>query len=265
VHTLGARAEDGTAGERAVTVAAGDDREVTIDLAPHEASTAPDPAPSLATTRDAPLPPAPPPYVAERPPSASPAFAPRWYVRGGLALADETRKFAGGFDQTSPTSRDLAGPALVARFGREMGSWWSLELLADVGMMGPSSYGSPYRPSIQADVRYTRESLVAMLRMHTLGRFRFTGATGLGPSFEQVRAVLGESDGGLKTSTGYGLGVTWVAEVGAELDLGKAVLEAAAFTDVHGLGGAEDATGQSFFGDGPGVRSGLRLLVGWRL
>jgi hypothetical protein len=147
-----------------------------------------------------------------------------------------------------------------------MGPWWSLEVLGEVGLLAPSSsFQTVNGQGRDSNVSFVRESLVPMLRLHTIGRWRLTAASGVGLTVEQVRANLDEGSQ-VWRRTGTGAGVAWVTEVGGEVDLGKAFLEASAFLEVHGLGTPTDeATQARFFEERSATRGGVRFLVGWRL
>jgi hypothetical protein len=190
-----------------------------------------------------------------------------WYLLGGLSLYGETLTFTDAARDTG-TRRDVGGGGVVAHAGRRISPYLSLGVLGEIGAMTAKSYSSTNPPDDQTvDVSLVMWTLAPELRVHTKGKLRAIGGVALGLEGMFVKEKLSSSNpfatnGGTAPVTGSGVSGMGMVEGGAQLELGRLLLEAALFVDAHGVGAPRGDNGR-FFADSPAARAGLRALVGY--
>ena len=204
-----------------------------------------------------------------------------WFATGGLAIQGESLRFGPALDEVgNGTRRSAVGATLILNIGRKLTPYFDALIFGEIGALSPASYTSPNGLSL-AKVTITNWVLAPELRVHTRGSFRALAGIGAGLAGQSVSADLGTTDAsgtGVKNVTGSAAAGMLLAEVGGQLDLGRAFAEATLFADVHGIGGATAttisggngtahqsaaATEQRFFLDSPAIRGGVRLLFGF--
>ena len=197
-----------------------------------------------------------------------------WYFAAGLGLQGESLHFSKaleGSKEANPEAtrrRFVGGGMLTLKLGRKLTSYLDGEVIGELGGLAPTAYPSPDAPSTMAKVSLTNWALAPALRVHTPGRFRALAGVAMGLEGQTISAELGDfgaTGSTTKTVGGSATAGMVLLEGGAQWELGRVFLESTLFVDIHGVGGAEDASapGKRLFLDSPAVRAGGKLVVGY--
>lgn len=172
----------------------------------------------------------------------------------------------------APTAAGLrktyGGVSLGGRFGFLASRFLALEGIVEAGIAGTTL--EPVN-GVGAEVQSTITHWMLMpgLRFQTPGKARFTAGTGIGVQGLSLKneTKSGTTVAGISGTTakieGSGIAFAWLVDAGAQFDLGPLFMEAAAFFNLHGVGGVEeDVSGRRALLASPAVRAGLRVGLG---
>lgn len=184
------------------------------------------------------------------------------YIVPTLALQGASYRLSAVLDEPpSGTRRGFFGAAVGVRGGYRLTKVISGELLAEVGTL-TAKYKVKETDALEATTAIAHWQLTPMLRVSTIGRFRFVAGTGFGVHGEAVNAKLVRGPQTVEKK-GSGVGLSWLIDAGAQIDAGPIFLEGALFFDVHGVGAVRDReTDERFLQASPATRIGFRLGLG---
>jgi hypothetical protein len=230
-------------------------------------------AESVSIDMSAPTSPKPDPY----PTPAAPKKSYDWYISAGLGIYGETLTFGPVLDSAPGTRRGVGGGGLVVHVGRNSSPHFGFGVVAEIGGLATSAYGSNTNTLKTVTTKLTNWVLAPEIRLRTSGKVRGFAGLALGLSGQSVTADAAfdapegtDGERNPRTVTGSSVAGMGLLELGGQVELGRVFLEGSLFADVHGVGAATsnqsyNIPGQDgrFFGDSPTVRAGLRLLVGY--
>ncbi len=208
----------------------------------------------------APGPPAPPP-----PPPPKERF---WYGLAGMTLQGESltqSQAVFGDSAKIGQPRGFGGATFTLKLGRKLGRVLMLEMLGEIGAYGVNQYNDP--AGKQAHITITNWIVGPELRLHSRGTVRFVGGAGAGIEGQKTDASLSlhTADPGSTEVSGSGTSGMFLLEAGVEFTAGRVLFDISGVADVHGIGSAEDGSGNRLYLSSPAGRLGLRLLVGFEL
>ncbi len=161
----------------------------------------------------------------------------------------------------SGTRRDFIGAAVGVRGGYRLSRSFAAELLAEVGVLS-ANYKVKETDALQARTSVSHWQLTPMIRFATPGRLRFAAGTGFGVHGASLQSKLPSGPTTVE-KRGSGVGLSWLFDLGAQIDAGSVFFEGMLFFDVHGVGAVRDnESGERFLQASPATRIGLRLGLG---
>lgn len=161
----------------------------------------------------------------------------------------------------SGTRRGFGGVAVGVRGGYRLSKVIAAELHAEVGVL-TAKYKVKDTDALDTQTTVGHWQLTPVIRFSTPGKLRFTAGTGFGVHGGSVEAKLIRGPQTVDKK-GSGVGLSWLVDLGAQVDAGPVFLEGALFFDVHGVGAVRDReTDERFLQASPAARMGLRLGLG---
>lgn len=180
------------------------------------------------------------------------------YEGQSMRLAPALGENAGG------APRSFTGVSVGGRAGYRASRSFALELYGDVGQVTETYAIAP--ETATSTTKIVHWQLTPMLRFATIGRIRFTTATGVGVHGLVVDADIATKSLGNSvraTHKGSGVAASWLVDLGMQFDVGPLFLEAVAFFNMHGVGTTRDnETNERMLYSSPSTRAGVRLGLG---
>lgn len=241
------------AGSHQLEVSAPDHRTTTIDVTVPAGATIDYPI-TLTKIGEAP---GPYDHVDRQPPKPK-----RLYIVPMLGAQGASYRLSAVLDEPpSGTRRDFFGVTIGVRGGYRLSNVVAAELHAEAGVLA-SKYKVKPSDALEAQTTIGHWQLTPMIRFTTPGKLRFATGTGFGVHGGSVDAKLVRGPQTVEKK-GNGVGLSWLIDVGAQVDAGPLFLEGMLFFDVHGVGAVRDRdTDERMLQASPATRIGLRLGLG---
>lgn len=167
-------------------------------------------------------------------------------------------------ERSDGAKRQFTGGAVGVRGGYRVTRIFALELYGDVGRL-EDDY-TITSATAESSTTVVHWQITPMVRFATVGKVRFTAATGFGAHGLVVDADINTGAAAAAksfTRKGSGVAGSWLLDLGLQIDVGSLFLEAVAFFDMHGVGTTRDSdTNERMFLSSPGTRTGLRVGLG---
>ena len=186
----------------------------------------------------------------------STTLARRWYALGGITFGSEARTLGSGLGAGEGASRVFGGRAATLRIGWKLGRFFNIEGLGEIGTISPVTAVSGVD-----NLDVLTWALAPELRFHTLGKLRFITGVAVGIEGQRVTARLEDP---ARSVSAVGAGAIGLVEIGAQLELGRWILELDGLVDLHGVGSATTSEEKLTFIDSPASRAGVRLMLGYQ-
>jgi PEGA domain len=238
--------------EHVETVAADGGRPRDVDVALEDAIPPVPPPPDFGQDR------------VEAPAAVAPENEPerRFFGLVALTLQGQTSSFASPLGPLN--DEGLTGGGAAVKFGYKVHPYFFVDLAGEVGSSKVTvSTGANY----DSDIVLTDWLLAPELRFQTHGKVRFVSSLGIGVEGTYVSGTLYQPIPGQpalpRGLSGSGSGWVVLGEVGAQLQLKRAFLEATLFVDAHDVRDVTDHGGQRMFEEATATRGGIRFSVGY--
>ncbi|MDB4945094.1 MAG: hypothetical protein JWP97_4628 [Labilithrix sp.] len=155
------------------------------------------------------------------------------------------------------------GGAFLLRFGYHLDDYIAVEAHGEIGQMRTTYHLGD--SADESSSRVLQWQLAPGLRFTTTGPLRLTVGTYFGIHGQSVTTEVAAASNGAPAHTyrGGGVSVSWLGDLGVQIDVGSLFLELVGFLDVHGVGTTrEDVTDLRMFYSSPSTRVGARLGLG---